>query len=118
MTPIILEVTLTGATGESAAVPVPFGHIISGYIDYVGQSGNTADVTLINTVDSVERTVATISNQNTDRVLTPIAQAHGTDGADVSGQYAAGWAIFGGTLHIEVAGAAAGSIRLTLNVIE
>lgn len=118
MRAIILEATLTGATGESSPVSGAIGVIVGGWLDYVGQSGDTADVTLVETLGGVERTVATLSNQNTDRTINPVSAAQGTDGAAISSQYVAGWHIFGGTLHIEVAGAAAGSIKAYLNVIE
>lgn len=44
MKPIILEVTLTGATGEVSGIPGAHGHIMSYRINYTGQSGDTADV--------------------------------------------------------------------------
>lgn len=53
MKSIVLEVTLTGATGEVSGIPGAHGHIMSYRINYTGQSGDTADVTLYETVDRI-----------------------------------------------------------------
>ena len=86
MKPIILEVTLTGATGEVSGIPGAHGHIMSYRINF--------------------------------KRAPLVYQADGTDGADVTDQYGAGIPIFGGSLKMTVAGAAAGSIKLMLNVLE
>jgi len=118
MKSIVLEVTLTGATGEVSGIPGAHGHIMSYRINYTGQSGDTADVTLYETIDGADETLLTLANQNTDKRAPLVYQADGTDGADVTDQYGAGIPIFGGSLKMTVAGAAAGSIKLMLNVLE
>lgn len=115
---VTLTVTLTGASGESAQVPAPYGYIMDGFITYTGQSGGTCDLTVFETIGSAEDTKFTLSNQNTNRRLPILEEGKGVDGAAISDQYTRGVPVFGGLLHMEIAQAAAGTVNVVLLVLD